>query len=92
MQAKPATKRIVRCTAAELREEWTILEISARVWVPTTWTMLKGMDSKGSRVLHTSLGEGQVVDIYDTTNLGLKVLGTLSLLHTVSPWRFHLST
>ena len=88
MQAKPATKRIVRCTAAELREEWTILEISARVWVPTTWTMLaelQGMGSKGSRVFHMSLGEGQVVDIYDTTNLGLKVLGTLSLLHTVSP-------
>jgi len=46
---------------------------------------LQGMGSKGSRVFHMSLVEGQVVDIYDTPNLGLKALGTLSLLHTVSP-------
>ena len=31
-----------------------------------------------------SLGEGQVVDIYDN-NFGLKGLDVLSLLHTVSP-------
>ena len=46
---------------------------------------LQGMGSKGSRVFHMSLGEGQVVDSYDSPNFGLKVLGTWRLLHTVSP-------
>ena len=82
-----APYRILRYTAAELREDCKILEISTRPWVPTTLTRLaelKGMGSRGSRVFHMSLGEGQVVDMYDN-NFGLKGLEILSLLHTVSP-------
>ena len=45
---------------------------------------LKGMGSRGSRVFHMSLGEGQVIDICDT-NVGLKGLDFFGLLHTVSP-------
>ncbi len=83
------TELIIRYTAFRLREEFTILEINTRVWVPTTWARLaelQGTGSRGSRVFHVLLGEGQVVDMYETTNFGLKCLDILSLLHTVSVW------
>ena len=57
-----------------------------RPWVPITLTRLaelKGMGSRGSRIFHASLGEGQVIDTYDN-NFRLKGLDILSLLHTVS--------
>jgi hypothetical protein len=82
-----ALSSILRYTAADLRNDCTILEISKRPWVPTTLTRLaelKGMGSRGSRVFHMSLGEGQVIDTCDT-NVGLKGLDFFSLLHTVSP-------
>ncbi len=82
-----ATEHIIRYTAVRLREECAILEINTRVWVPATWARLaelRGTGSRGSRVFHVVLGEGQVVDMYETTNFGLKCLDILSLLHTVN--------
>ena len=64
-----------------------ILEISTRPWVPTALTRLdelKGLGSRGSRIFHMSLGEGQLVDVYDN-NVALKGWDVLSLLHTVKP-------
>ena len=86
-RSTPLMRSILRYTAVRLREECAILEINTRVWVPTTWARLaelQGTGLRGSRVFHVVLGEGQVVDMYETTNFGLKCLDILSLLHTVN--------